>query len=117
MRRRSTSRSPTKGPWRKRSSSYRRCAATGLNASPFVALTRVSATNGLALRPVAAHRRYDDERLRHGPFVGDREVDLRLITFGRQRLQPGERPARELERRTPRRQVHDAHVAPEHAVA
>src|ERR1051326_9115509 len=42
MRRRSTSRSPTKGPWRKRSSSYRRCAATGLNASPFVALTRVS---------------------------------------------------------------------------
>ena len=42
---------------------------------------------------------------------------MRLVTLRRDGLQPGERSARELERRLAGRQVHDPHVAPEHAVA
>src|SRR5260370_490728 len=39
-------------------------------------------------------RRNDDEGLRHEPVIGDPEVDPRLITLWRQRLEPGQRPTR-----------------------
>src|SRR5262245_65611328 len=47
----------------------------------------------------------DDERLRKRPLVGDGYIDPRLAACRRDRLEPLERAAGELHRRTPRGQV------------
>src|ERR1700731_3045395 len=57
-------------------------------------------------------RRNYDEGLRPRPVVGNREVDPGLISRRRQRLEPGQRSARQLHGRPSARQVHHPHVAP-----
>ena len=68
-------------------------------------------------RSETLHGGNDDDGLGGGKIVGDGQVDAHLVTFGRQ---PGKRPRRasgQLQGGAPRRQIHHAHVAPEHALA
>ena len=58
-----------------------------------------------------------DEGMRHRPFVGDGEIDSRLVPGGRDGIEAPFGAARELQRRPARRQVDHAHVAPPDAGA
>src|SRR5580704_7319019 len=61
-----------------------------------------------------SHRRNDHKSMRHRPFIGDGQIDARLITGWRDLLQPALGAASEFDRRTARWQIDDTHVAPPH---
>ena len=66
---------------------------------------------------VARDCRDHHQCLGHRSFVGDGQVDARLAAGRSHGIEPRERAAGKLHGRTSRRQVDDAHVAPEHAGA
>src|SRR6185312_1598440 len=63
------------------------------------------------------HGRDDDQCLRHRRLVGQRQVDPGIHAGRRQQAELAQRAAGQHQRRPPGRQIDDADIAPEHAVA
>src|SRR5665213_1869519 len=61
--------------------------------------------------------RNDDNGLRGGALVGQRDIDARLMAGRQHGIEPRQCATCQLHGRPPARQVDDAHVAPEHAGA